>query len=584
VELLGIGADGWNNCADLTLPSGVGVALAMEAGEGRIGPKAFNAATGTCEAVIEPDPEPSLIEGFQVGVTVAGGANVLGATGEPLSADDPNAVPPNQYCLDKFVVEKTEVGIAVGSNVEVESSRCVVGATQFGSVAVAAGLANEVDPSTVLCREVENGDGTSCATVAEELACPSCRKNDENFLAVAAGGLSAPTRLEISQCVLGLDEQTGAVVSGLNPALPPLDVDADTLTAQQAGLTVAGRPASLAGTAIQVGKGPDTIANEELLTIVLNGNNIGLKSNGNGQASISVDNKDSAGSSQANVIATDNCYKLGLTGLECAAASVMASAASDEEVQILNEGAESEASSLPKPAGSDLRAPFKAYSSEPLGTPNPLGPFVVDDGLFGSSTDMTVIRPLDLAFPVDKNGEGVANTEAHLNCHEIREEQATNDQTVDISTQFGVHRLDAVNAVSLCLPATVEPGTSMGTSANGQNAYVCYQRGSIVEDDQVVVKLEDDLEGFSRLMRVKPPPVMVCNPVSVPALGIAADVEDAGEDHLACFQVSNVEGEPAFVDQQVEVSDALGDATLDLTRARMLCERATVAVVCETCP
>jgi hypothetical protein len=524
--------------------------------------------------VIVPDPEPSLIEGYQVGLAFGGGANVVGATGEPLSAGDPNAVAPSQYCVDKFVVEKTEVGVAVGSNVDVEVSRCAVGETQYGSVAVGAGAANEVDPTTVACREVANGDGTSCATVAEELACPSCRKNDVNFLAVAGAGLSAPTRLEISQCVLGLDEQTGEVVSGLNPALPPLSLDA-TLTAQQLGLTVAGRPASLGGTAIQVGKGPDTIANEGLLTIILKGNNIGLKEGDNGQASIAVDNKDSAGSSQANVIATDNCYKLGLTGLECAAASVTASASSDQEVQNLNQDAESQASSLPKPAGSDLRAPFKAYSSEPLGTPNPLPPFVVDDLLFGSSTDMTVIRPLDLAVPVDKNGEGIANTEAHLNCHEIREEQATQDQTVSVSTQFGVHQLEVVNAVSLCLPATREGAGS----ADGQNAYVCYQRGAIVEDEQVVVRLEDDLEGFSRLMRVKPPPVMVCNPVTVPALGLIA--EDAGEDHLACYQVSNVEGEPAFVEQAVAVSDALGDSTIDVVRQRLLCERATA--VCETC-
>jgi hypothetical protein len=185
---------------------------------------------------------------------------------------------------------------------------------------------------------------------------------------------------------------------------------------------------------------------------------------------------------------------------------------------------------------------------------------------------------------VDKNGEGIANTEAHLNCHEIREESATQDQTVSVSTQFGVHQLEVVNAVSLCLPTTRD---GVG-SADGQNAYVCYQRGQFVPAAEVQVRLEDDLEGFSRLMWAKPPPMVVCNPVSVSVQGdlvIEADPADAGEDHLACFQVSDVEGEPAFVEQTVQVSDVLtplgGDSLIDLVRARLLCERAKV--VCETC-
>jgi hypothetical protein len=591
VQLIGIAAGAsWNACTDLTLPSGTGVALAMEYGEGRIGPKALNAATGACEAIIVPDPGASVIEGFQVGVAFGGGANVDGATGEPLSADSLNAVPPNQYCIDKFVVEKTEVGMAVGGNVDVEVSRCTIGETQFGSVAVGAGGANEVDPTSLVsggypgCREVENGDGKSCATVAEELACPSCRKNDENFLAVAAGGLSAPTRLEISQCVLGLDDQ-GNVVSGMNPALPDLDLD-PTLTATRLGLTIAGRDAGPAAVPIQVGKGPDTIANADLLTIILDGNNIGLKddSNGNGQASIYFDNKDSLGASQVNVNAEDNCYKLGSTGtgLDCAASSVLATASNDQALLDLNQEAEDGAASLAKPAGGDLDSPFKFYSSEPTGTPNPLPPIEVHDAFFGSWTVMTPIRPLDLGVPVDKDGEGIANTEAHLNCHEIREEQATEDQDVSLSTQFGVHDLRLVNATSLCLAATRD---GVG-SAEGQNAYVCYQRGDAPDAPEVQVELEDDLEGFARLMRAKPPPVAGCNPVSVPALNIVAAPEDAGADHLACFQLSDVAGEPAFEPKIAVMADALtaigAEDTVDVVRARMLCERATAS--CSTCP
>jgi hypothetical protein len=448
-----------------------------------------------------------------------------------------------------------------------------VGETQFGSVAVAAGLANEVDPTTVACREVQNGDGTSCATVAEELACPSCRKNDENFLAVAAGGLSAPTRLEIAQCVLGIDEGTGEVVSGMNPALPPLDLDA-TLTAQQHGLTVAGRPASLGGTAIQVGKGPDTIANEDLLTIVLNGNNIGLKqdSNGNGQASISVDNKDSVGSSQGNVIATDNCYKLSLTGLECAAASVMASAADDQEVQDLNDEAESEASSIAKPAGSDVQGPFKCYSSEPKGTPPDPIPVTVTDLFTGDVVNVDVLRPFDLCTPVNKDREGVPDPVSNLECYEIQGDDPPNIN-VTVSTQFGTYDLGLINAKTLCVPAVTARGGGTPDAEGALSHFICYltSRGSAEDID---VLLEDGFE--TKQTTVKGEPFMVCNAAQTDRdpNGALAD----REDHLACYQISDAEGEPQFPGDVENVTDQFNPtgADLDIVRSRLLCERAKV--------
>jgi hypothetical protein len=61
-------------------------------------------------------------------------------------------------------------------------------------------------------------------------------------------------------------------------------------------------------------------------------------------------------------------------------------------------------------------------------------------------------------------------------------------------------------------------------------------------------------------------------------------------DHLACFQLSDVAGEPDFEPKIAVMADALtalgAEANVDVVRPRMLCERATAAFTCETntCP
>jgi hypothetical protein len=563
VELVGLASPD-NPCQDLVVPSGVGVALGIRSGRAEIGPKSFNDQTGKCEARgMGADPPPSHIEGFELAIGASGGANVDPATGEPLTAGEPGAVPPVKYCLDKIGAHDNEVGVAVGANTDVRLSRCTVDLTQFGAIHVGNVSGNVATPATTGCASI---DGSSCRTVAQELACPTCALGKKNFLSVAGAGKSAPTKLSVKQCVLGLTE--GEVTSGLNLALPALEVNPD-LTAKNNGITIARRQGGLAKAAVQVFEGPDTIGAPGLLSLTFETSNIGLKT-----ASIAWDNRDAANGSQANVDFKDDCFGPGGNACKSGNGAVMATSAADGEIQDLNTTAVEEASSVEKPAGSDLPSPLKCYSAEPLGTPMDELTVSTDDPFFGTSGIQTrIFRPLELCPPVNKDREGIDNAEAHLQCYEIREE-ATIDQTVTVSTQFGTQTLTGVRARSLCLPALVGAG-DVGAVQGQINHFKCYQRGDDpLGSPEKTVELEDEFE--TKRTRVKLDPYLVCNPVAVNGGSIVDET-----DHLACYLISDAQGEPAFEGAVATVVDEINPsgAQIDVVRSRLLCERARAKLV-----
>jgi len=70
---------------------------------------------------------------------------------------------------------------------------------------------------------------------------------------------------------------------------------------------------------------------------------------------------------------------------------------------------------------------------------------------FGQST-ATVLRPDRLCNPVNKNGEGIADPDAHLNCYRIREPRGASRDVV-VANQFGELQLTTTRTHSLCVPA-----------------------------------------------------------------------------------------------------------------------------------
>ncbi len=342
VELVGMGSASNPLGTDLTLPSGEGIALHMRAGRGRIGDLAFDEGSGACVGSLETDP--SVVRGFETLASFSGGANVRPGSAEPLTADDPDAVPPNAYCITNLLGDELGSGLLVSGNVDVRAKYLQVERTLMGAIQVANGAANVEDVGSTsaqgaACRSV---DSETCATPVQELACPTCKQNDEHFLALTSSGRSAPTRLTVTDSVLGLDPSGPS--SGGNPALPPLVVDA-SLQAMGGGLTIGRRPAGLFRPPVQVSLGADTMFDPDLFSLTLSDNNIGVDA-----AAISIDNFDSAGG-MLNVVLDANCYSP--DGASCLGAGsggpALASSAAATEVQALNAAALASAAPQPNP-------------------------------------------------------------------------------------------------------------------------------------------------------------------------------------------------------------------------------------------
>lgn len=76
----------------------------------------------------------------------------------------------------------------------------------------------------------------------------------------------------------------------------------------------------------------------------------------------------------------------------------------------------------------------------------------------------TVLKPVSLCVPVDKNSEGIRNTDTHLTCYDIKDVKGQDKfvkQRVTTKNQFGDLTLDISKSDSLCVPSTI---TDLGPS------------------------------------------------------------------------------------------------------------------------
>ena len=215
----------------------------------------------------------------------------------------------------------------------------------MGAIHAANGAANVENLASTTSRGAacRSLDGTTCATPVQELACPTCKQGGAKYLALTSSGKSAPTRLEVSNSILGLD--AGGPSSGLNPALPALVLDGD-LMAIGGGLTIGRRLAGLFRPPIQIALGADAMHDPSLFALQLSGNTIGLEA-----AALAIDNFDSAGGG-LNIQLAGNCYSrdgttcLGSTG----AGALVASAARATAVGALDASARAQSLSQPNPS------------------------------------------------------------------------------------------------------------------------------------------------------------------------------------------------------------------------------------------
>ena len=112
----------------------------------------------------------------------------------------------------------------------------------------------------------------------------------------------------------------------------------------------------------------------------------------------------------------------------------------------------------PPPAAPDVDH-FKCYKLRtPMGAPRFTAvPNVHVIDQFGSAT-ITLVQPMRLCAPADKNGEdpGAETHEAHLLCYKIR--HVTFGQTaVLVNNQFGPQAWDVIRRTEFCVPSTTVP-------------------------------------------------------------------------------------------------------------------------------
>ena len=115
------------------------------------------------------------------------------------------------------------------------------------------------------------------------------------------------------------------------------------------------------------------------------------------------------------------------------------------------------------PLGAPGTDHFKCYEVQITeGTPAfvPTQVTVVDQ--FDQSKLYDVLQPVLLCNPVDKNGEGIANSDDHLVCYEVLpaagEPEHVRVNGIHIDNQFGALQLDAVEGNELCVPSEKQLG------------------------------------------------------------------------------------------------------------------------------
>src|SRR4029453_10640699 len=77
------------------------------------------------------------------------------------------------------------------------------------------------------------------------------------------------------------------------------------------------------------------------------------------------------------------------------------------------------------------------------------------------TTTVTLLRPVRLCAPADKNGEDptAPSPPGHLLCYRT-DGSRFGDETHDIASQFGTRSVLLIQRQELCVPATKNPGTT----------------------------------------------------------------------------------------------------------------------------
>jgi hypothetical protein len=207
---------------------------------------------------------------------------------------------------------------------------------------------------------------------------------------------------------------------------------------------------------------------------------------------------------------------------------------------------------------------YQCYKTRPVSFA-PRDVSLVDQ--FGPST-ARVVKLERFCNPANKNGEGILDPFAHLNCYKIRE-SGFQRRDVVLTNQFGEQRVTLIRPDSLCVPAVKD---MLGDLDDLQvNHFKCYKaRLSSAFPALSGVSVVDQFETTTTKI-VKPQ--LVCRPVDKNGEDPMAPL-DLG--HLTCFRIRR-EGGPLFsgasadVEDQFVHQDQQATRRTDCRRAKLLC-------------
>jgi hypothetical protein len=187
----------------------------------------------------------------------------------------------------------------------------------------------------------------------------------------------------------------------------------------------------------------------------------------------------------------------------------------------------------------------------------------------------SVLTPHEICNPVDKNGEGIADPDAHLMCYKLLYSGRTSAKKVIDTDQFGAETLRVTSPVEICLPAVKNGVGDIEAQLEGiearLNHYACYRAATEPGTDPFdprQVSLTDQFEENKATTVTKT--ALHCNPI------LTKDERNVTVDpssHLKCYDIQDPI--PFRGRTNVTTDDQWYSDSLQVGRATRLCETAT---------
>jgi hypothetical protein len=185
----------------------------------------------------------------------------------------------------------------------------------------------------------------------------------------------------------------------------------------------------------------------------------------------------------------------------------------------------------------------------------------------------TALLPFELCNPVDKNGEGIADAEAHLLCYKLLNRKRRARADVIDTDQFGSEELGVrTPAIELCLPAIKNGEGDLDALEARLNHFACYHARTARGAPALIpgpVTLADQFETKETdVLRTN----MHCNPLFTKN---GQDFSVDPDNHLKCYAIRDLPDQRPFRGREVTTQDQFGELTLRAGRPTRLCEPAS---------